>query len=91
MTVSLREAKDYLRVDYKDDDRLIKDMIETAKRLCLDILRTDKEEELQNNPNMKIAMLYCVAFLYENREKADYKTLTLNLRAMLFGNRRECF
>ena len=33
------------------------------------------------------AMLYTVAYLYENRNTADYRKLTLTLRALLFAQR----
>ena len=45
--VTLEEMKNYLRVDYGDDDALIENMITAAKRQCLDILRTDSEDDWQ--------------------------------------------
>ena len=44
--VTLEEMKNYLRVDYEDDDALIQSMITAAIRQCMDILRTDSEEDL---------------------------------------------
>ena len=41
MMVTLDEMKNYLRVDYEDDDALIENLIAAAKRQCKDILRTD--------------------------------------------------
>ena len=43
MMVTLEEMKNYLRVDYEDDDGLIQSMITAAIRQCMDILRTDSE------------------------------------------------
>ena len=35
--------------------------------------------------------LYAIAYFYEHREEADYKALTISLRALLFGSRKEEF
>ncbi|QBX27898.1 hypothetical protein Javan422_0025 [Streptococcus phage Javan422] len=37
---------------------------------------------------VKIAMLYAIAYLYEHREEANHKDLTLTLRSLLFGLRK---
>ena len=42
MIITLDEAKNYLRVDTEDDDRLIESFLTAARRLCMDILRTDE-------------------------------------------------
>ena len=36
---------------------------------------------------MRIAVLYALAYLYEHREEADHKALTLTLRSILFSVR----
>ena len=59
--------------------------------LCLDILRTEDKTVLKSTKNAKIAVLYAIAYFYEHREEADYKALTISLRALLFGNRKEGF
>ena len=41
--------------------------------------------------NARTATMYAVAYLYEHREEADHKALTLTLRALLFGLRKEVF
>lgn len=89
--VTVEEMKNYLRVDYNDDDKLIEHLISSAQKLCMDILRTNDLEDLDKAENIKTAVLYSVAYMYEHREEADYHTLTLTLRAMLFGSRKECF
>lgn len=91
MIVTLEEMKQYLRVDFDDDDTLITYFIATAKQLCLDVLRTDDEEILKKDSNCKSAMMYTVAYLYEHREDADFHALLLTLRALLFGSRQEGF
>ena len=89
--VTLEEMKNYLRVDYDDDDALIEGMIAAAIRQCKDILRTEEDAELENAENGKIAVMFTAAYLYEHREEADHRALNLTLRALLFGGRKEGF
>jgi len=91
MTVSVKEVKTFLRVDHNEDDTLIRSYIYAAESLCLDIMRTDDRTMLKSEKNAKVAILYAVAYFYEHREEADYKALTLSLRALLFGSRKEEF
>lgn len=91
MLVTLEEAKNYLRVDTADDDRLIETILSAAHQLSMDILRTDDPAVLEQEANAKIAVLYATAYLYEHREEADHKTLVLSLRALLSGSRKEAF
>ena len=91
MTVSVKEVKTFLRVDHNEDDALIRSYIYAAESLCLDVMRTDDRTKLKSEKNAKVAILYAVAYFYEHREEADYKALTLSLRALLFGSRREEF
>ena len=39
MTVSVKEVKNFLRVDHNEEDALIRSYIYAAEALCLDILR----------------------------------------------------
>ena len=89
--ISLEEAKNYLRVDTADDDALIQNILTATEKLCMDILRTEERSVLEAEPNAKVAMLYATAYLYEHREDADHKSLTLFLRALLSGSRKEAF
>lgn len=88
MVVTLEEMKTYLRIDFPDDDALLEPIIATAEKLCADILRTDS---LDGSEDTKVAVMYAVAYLYEHREEADHQALTLTLRALLFGGRKETF
>lgn len=90
MIVELEEMKDYLRVDFNDDDLLIEDFITTGENLCADITRLSVIE-LSKIPSSKIAVMYAVAYLYEHRENADHHALTLSLRSLLEGIRRSEF
>lgn len=91
MIVSLEEMKQYLRVDFPDDDSLIEYLISSAEKICMDIMRTEDANALKSEPNAKTAVLYTVAYLYEHREDADHHALMITLRALLFGSRREGF
>ena len=57
----------------------------------MDILRTDELSDLEIEPNAKVAVLYATAYLYEHREEADHKALTISLRSLLSGSRTEAF
>ncbi len=91
MLVTLEEMKGYLRVDYDEDDALIESMIRAAEKTCMDVARMDDAGEFASVENAKISVLYAAAYLYEHREEADYNALTLTLRALLFGSRKEGF
>lgn len=91
MLVSLEEMKQYLRVDFADDDSLIEYLMSSAEKVCMDIMRTDDTDALKTEPNAKTAVLYAVAYFYEHREDADHHALMITLRALLFGSRREGF
>ena len=83
MIVTVEEMKNYLRIDYEDDDSLLENFI--------NILRTDDENDLADCPNGKIAVMFTVAYMYEHREEADHHAMDLTLRALLFGSRKEGF
>ena len=91
MIVELEEMKNYLRVEYEDDDSLISSLISSAEKLCMDILRTDEESALTECKMGKVAVMFTVAYLYEHREEADHHALDLTLRALLFGDRKAGF
>ena len=90
--LTLEEAKNYLRVDFPDDDDLITRLISTAQTLCMDVARMeDADLFAASGDNAHTAVLYTVAYLYEHREEADHHALTLSLRSLLFGCRQEGF
>lgn len=89
MMVTPEEAKEYLRVDYPDEDAVIADIIAAAEKLALDTLRAKKL-----NPKsgaQKIAVLYAVSYLFEHRENADTGELTRQLRYILATEREAAF
>ena len=91
MVVTLKEMKNYLRVDYDDDDALISHLLQSAEKICMDIIRTDDRGVLEKDENAGTAVLYATAYLYEHREEADHHAMMLTLRALLSGSRKEAF
>ena len=85
--ITLAETKNYLRVDHSEDDKLIQDLLLTAKKLCMDVGRMDEEQLAENEDTVRTAMLFALGYLYENRSNPDYHKLTLNLRSILFAQR----
>ncbi len=91
MSVTLTEAKNYLRVDSSDDDGFIQSLIQTAEQMVTDVSRQSKDYLMEQESMTKIAELYAIAYLYEHREEADHAELLLTLRSLMFGVRREVF
>ena len=85
--ITLKEAKNYLRVDYVEDDKLIQNLLSTSKQLVMDVGRMSEEDFSVNEDTVRTAMLFALGYLYENRSNPDYHKLTLNLRSILFAQR----
>ena len=85
MAVTVDEMKNYLRVDFEDDDALIGDLIRQGKQICMDVARIADEDEFEDLQGTKIAVQYAAAYLYEHREEADHHQLVMDLRNLLFG------
>lgn len=91
MAVTLEEMKNYLRVDYDEDDALIGHLLQSAEKACMDIIRTEDRAALEHDGNAKVAVMYAAAYLYEHREEADHHAMMLTLRALLSSSRKEAF
>ena len=87
MIVTLKEAKQYLRVDHDEEDAFIRKLIKAAETLCESTLRKAAEPI----PINKVAALFAVAYLYEHRESADMDELTRMLRYILATEREAAF
>ena len=85
--ITLNEAKNYLRVDHEEDDKLILQLLDTAKSLVKDVGRMDEKKLVENEDTTRTAMLFCLGYLYENRSNPDYHALTMSLRSILFAQR----
>ena len=84
--VTLDEMKQYLRIDFDDEDSLIRDLITGAVKSCMDIARVETEEDLFEIQNAKVAVMFAVAYMYEHREEANHNNMNLTLRALLFSS-----
>lgn len=91
MAVTLEAMKNYLRVDYDDDDALIENMVRASEKICMDVARMDDTQVFYAVENAEIAVQYTAAYLYEHREDADHHAMMLTLRALLSGSRKEAF
>ena len=60
MIITLEEMKQYLRVDFDDDDFLIETLITSATRLCMDITRQDplKKVKMQSLPSITLSPIF---------------------------------
>lgn len=85
--ITLNEAKNYLHIDYEEDDKLICSLLDTAKSLVKDVGRMDEKKLVENEDTTRTAMLFCLGYLYENRSNPDYHALTMSLRSILFAQR----
>ena len=56
MAVTVDEMKNYLRVDFEDDDALIGDLIRQGKQICMDVARIADADEFEKLQGTKIAM-----------------------------------
>lgn len=89
--ITLDMVKEWLRLDHDDFDGLVEDLLDSAKRICADILRLENAEELEVTPLTKIAILYAMAYLFEHREDPDLNALKTNLRSLLESDRKAAF
>ena len=91
MIVSLPKAKEYLRIDTDAEDKIVRKLLRAAEKICMDVARLEPEEFKACGAIAETAVLYTVGYLYEHRDDADHKALTLTLRSLLMGIRREGF
>lgn len=91
MIISLEEMKNYLRIDFDDDDALLENLILSSERLCMDIARIKSRSVFEKKDTAKIAVMYAVAYQYEHREVCDHHALTMSLRSLLSGIRKVGF
>lgn len=59
MIISLEETKNFLQVDYEDDDVLISTLIETAEQYLFNATG------IQYDSSNKLAVLYCKALIHD--------------------------
>lgn len=89
MVLSLEEVKLYLRVDGDEENTLITNFILVAEELCEGVLRYPLAELTVIPEAVKQSILYAVANMYEEREKADIKVVIEVMTRLLFAYRKE--
>ena len=89
LIVSLPKAKEYLRIDTDAEDDIVRKLLRSAEQLCMDVARLNGDEFKTCGAITKTAVLYTIGYLYEHRDEADHKALTMTLRSLLMGIRRE--
>lgn len=89
MVLSLEEVKLYLRVDGDEENTLITKLILMAEELCEGVLRYPLTELTVVPEAVKQSILYAVANMYEEREKADIKAVIEVMTRLLFAYRKE--
>lgn len=90
-TPTLAEVKTYLRVDGTAEDDLITHFIAAAVSTIENILRHPISDYDVVPDDIRTAILYTVAYLYEYRETADFDAMIKFLRAILTPYRKEAF
>lgn len=89
--IVLETVKEWMRLDTDEYDALAQELLTSAISICSDVLRLDSPDDLTETPLVKIAILFCMAYLYEHREDADMDNLKKNLRALLEPDRKAAF
>jgi len=95
MTISLAEAKLFLRIDGDEEDNLVSSLIIMATELVEGILRRELSEFETVPETIRQSILLAVATFYENRQggkdglnSADLIDL---IKRLTFAYRKECF
>lgn len=89
MAISKADVKEWLRIDFDDDDSLLDWLIDTANDVVSDVRRDTEEDDEREDTNIdKLAYRYAVTILYENRENLNMRQLKLTLRDILVDERR---
>ena len=57
LVVTVKEMKNYLRVDFDDDDVLLSDLIEQGQQICMDVARITDEDEFEDLQVMDLRSL----------------------------------
>lgn len=89
MTVTLEQAKLYLRIDGDEEDALITSFLETASQLCEGVLRMSLNEFDDIPKSVNQAVLFVTANLYEHRENLDMKLVEDVVKRLLSNHRLE--
>lgn len=85
MFLDLEQVKNYLRIDYEEDDVLLRSLMTAAEAYLSDAI-CDLEKRLQDENFEKKAKLLCYIIIqdwYDNREHGENKDFNYTTRSML--------
>lgn len=91
MPVNLDEVKLYLRIENELEDGLLEKLILSSSTTVENILRHPLSDYETIPEDIRTAILYGVAYLYEYRETADFDAMIKLMRAILIPYRKEVF
>ena len=83
MILTKDEFMNYARIE--EDDPYVDVLLPIAEAYCMEVARAESEEEFEAMPEAKVAVLYAGEYLYDHRENADFRGLSLSLRALLLS------
>jgi len=93
--ISVDTAKEYLRIDSDDEDKLIASLIISSTGFVQSIMRKNLDEFDKIPETVNQAILLCVATFYENRQGGKDGLNTAELidliKRMTFAYRQEDF
>ena len=61
--------------------------LKEAKNLIKNVERMTEENFVKKEDTTRMAVLFCLSYLYKNRNTADFHTLMFNPRSVLFAQR----
>lgn len=74
--MSLDLIKEFLKIDFDDDDRILEMLLDSARLYILDAVGYQPNE---NDARVKLLLLVLIADWYEHREYTDTSIKTQNL------------
>ena len=83
MILEKDEFLNFARIE--EDDPYVDVLLPIAEAICMEVARMETEEEFETIPEAKVAVLYAAEYLYDHRENADFRSLTINLRNILLS------
>jgi hypothetical protein len=82
---------DVARLSAEEWEAISEYSADNRRNLTIRFEEKSKAEVLQMKELLRVGVLYALGYLYEHREDADHHALTITLRSLLFGARKEAF
>lgn len=83
--INLDELKNYLRIDYTEDDKMLQSLMAVANDYLKNAINDyeKKKEKESYQPRLKLLICILVQDWYDNREQVENKTLSYSARSLL--------